>query len=46
MSATTLSDHDITLAIPGEVESVRLRLIEATFQCGISNLSLPTRAIQ
>lgn len=29
MSSTTVSDHDLTLAIPGEVGSVRVRLVEA-----------------
>ena len=34
MSATTVSDHDLTLAIPGEVGSVRMRLIEAIQKLG------------
>jgi len=33
-SATTLSDHDITLAIPGTVENVRSRLLTAINQLG------------
>ena len=31
---TTVSDHDVTLAIPGDVASVRNRLIEAVQQVG------------
>jgi ribosomal protein L40E len=34
MSSMTVSDHDLTLAIPGDVASVRLRLIEAIQQVG------------
>src|SRR5215813_7515017 len=34
MSGTTISDHDLTLAIPGEVGSVRMRLIEAIQKLG------------
>lgn len=34
MSATTVSDHDLTLAIPGDVASVRARLIDAIQQLG------------
>lgn len=34
MSGTTVSDHDLTMAIPGEVASVRARLIEAIQQLG------------
>lgn len=33
-TSTSLSDHDLTLAIPGDVESVRLRLIDALQQLG------------
>jgi hypothetical protein len=32
--STTLSDHDLTLAIPGEVATVRLRLVEAIQKVG------------
>lgn len=39
MSSTTLSDHDLTLAIPGDVGSVRLRLIEAIQRLGYKVLS-------
>ena len=31
---TTVSDHDLTLAIPGDVASVRARLVEAVQQLG------------
>ena len=31
---TTISDHDVTLAIPGDVASVRSRLVEALQQVG------------
>jgi zinc ribbon protein len=34
MSGTTVSDHDLTMAIPGEVASVRARLVEAIQQLG------------
>lgn len=34
LSGTTVSDHDVTLAIPGEAGSVRARLIEAVQQLG------------
>lgn len=34
LSPNTLSDHDLTLAIPGEIASVKLRLIEALRQLG------------
>ena len=34
MSATTVSDHDLTLAITGDVAGVRLRLIEAIQKLG------------
>lgn len=34
MSVTTTSDHDLTLAIPGDVGSVRTRLIDAIQQLG------------
>ena len=34
MSGTTVSDHDLTLAIPGEVGSVRARLVEAIQNVG------------
>jgi hypothetical protein len=34
MSATTVSDHDLTLAIPGDVGSVRARLIDAIQKLG------------
>ena len=34
MSGTTVSDHDLTLAIPGDVASVRARLVEAIQQLG------------
>ena len=34
MSGTTLSDHDLTLAIPGDVANVRARLVEAIQQLG------------
>lgn len=33
-ASTTISDHDLTLAIPGDVASVRSRLIEAVQQLG------------
>ena len=33
-SATTVSDHDLTMAIPGDVGSVRVRLIDAIQQLG------------
>ena len=33
-SGTTLSDHDLTLAIPGEVGSVRARLLDAVQKLG------------
>ena len=34
LSGTTVSDHDVTLAIPGEVASVRARLVEALQKVG------------
>jgi len=34
ISGTTLSDHDVTLAIPGDAGSVRARLVEAVQQVG------------
>ena len=34
MSGTTVSDHDLTLAIPGDVATVRARLVEAIQQLG------------
>lgn len=34
MSGTTVSDHDLTLAIPGDVSTVRARLVEAIQQLG------------
>jgi hypothetical protein len=34
MSASTVSDHDLTLAMPGEVGSVRARLIDAIQELG------------
>jgi len=34
MSGTTVSDHDLTLAIPGEVGSVRARLVDAIQKLG------------
>jgi hypothetical protein len=34
LSGTTESDHDLTLAIPGEIDSVRRRLIDAIQQLG------------
>ena len=34
MSGTTVSDHDLTVALPGDVASVRARLIEAIQQLG------------
>ena len=34
LSGTTLSDHDLTLAIPGDVASVRARLVEALQKVG------------
>ncbi len=34
MSASTVSDHDLTLAIPGEVGSVRARLVDAIQKLG------------
>lgn len=34
MSASTVSDHDLTLAMPGEVGSVRARLIDAIQKLG------------
>jgi ribosomal protein L40E len=34
MSASTVSDHDLTLALPGEVGSVRARLIDAIQKLG------------
>lgn len=39
MSATTVSDHDLTLAIPGDVESVRARLVKALQSLGYKILS-------
>ena len=33
-SGTTVSDHDVTLAIPGEIASVRARLVEAIQKLG------------
>jgi hypothetical protein len=38
MSGTTVSDHDLTLAIPGDVASVRMRLVEAIQQLGYTVL--------
>lgn len=38
-STTTISDHDLTLAIPGELGSVRLRLIDAIQKLGYKVLS-------
>ncbi|HET6851623.1 MAG TPA: zinc ribbon domain-containing protein [Pyrinomonadaceae bacterium] len=32
--STTISDHDVTLAIPGDVATVRLRLVEAVQKVG------------
>lgn len=34
LSGTTVTDHDLTLAIPGEVESVRARLVDAVQKLG------------
>lgn len=34
LSGTTITDHDLTLAIPGEVESVRARLVDAVQKLG------------
>lgn len=34
LSGTTVSDHDLTLAIPGDIASVRPRLVEAVQQVG------------
>ncbi|HJU91768.1 MAG TPA: zinc ribbon domain-containing protein [Pyrinomonadaceae bacterium] len=34
MSGTTVSDHDLTLAIPGDVATVRTRLVDAIQQLG------------
>lgn len=34
LSGTTVSDHDVTLAIPGEIASVRARLVESIQQVG------------
>lgn len=34
MSGTTVSDHDLTLAIPGDVGTVRARIVEAVQQLG------------
>src|SRR4026207_692672 len=34
MSGTTFSDHDLTLAIPGDVPTVRARLVEAIQELG------------
>ena len=34
LSAPTVSDHDLTLAIPGDVATVRLRLLEAIQKVG------------
>lgn len=34
MSSSTVSDHDLTLAIPGEVGSVRARLVDAIQKLG------------
>jgi hypothetical protein len=34
MSGTTVSDHDLTLAIPGDVANVRARLVDAIQQLG------------
>ncbi len=34
ISGTTISDHDLTLAIPGEVGSVRTRLVDAVQKLG------------
>jgi hypothetical protein len=34
MSGTTITDHDLTLAIPGEVASVRQRLVDAIQKLG------------
>lgn len=33
-SGTTVSDHDLTMAIPGDVASVRVRLVDAIQQLG------------
>lgn len=33
-SGTTVSDHDLTLAIPGDVASIRTRLVDAVQQLG------------
>jgi len=38
-SATTISDHDLTLAIPGDVGSVRARLVNAIQTLGYKVLS-------
>jgi len=34
LSGTTVTDHDVTLAIPGDVANVRARLVEALQQVG------------
>ena len=34
LSGTTVSDHDVTLAIPGDIASVRSRLVDAVQQVG------------
>ena len=34
MSGTTVKDHDLTIAIPGDVATVRMRLLEAIQQLG------------
>src|SRR5688572_2483947 len=39
LSTSTLKDHDLTLAIPGDLESVRLRLINAIKTLGYKVLS-------
>jgi hypothetical protein len=39
MSSTSVSDHDVTLAIPGDIDTVRLRLIKAIHTLGYKVLS-------
>ncbi|HEX6728669.1 MAG TPA: zinc ribbon domain-containing protein [Pyrinomonadaceae bacterium] len=39
LSTSTLKDHDLTLAIPGDIDSVRLRLINAIKTLGYKVLS-------
>ena len=34
LSGETISDHDLTIAIPGDVAGVRARLVEALQQVG------------